>query len=908
VLGPIKVLDLELAEPARDVEDLDRYVGVLALVRLHGAPLGYVRAPVVGGRCPADALRRKALDEHREQILRHLVEDALAAPGGLASVRPGELVDVPHPEPSRPLPSLTVAVCTRDRAADLRRCLGALTGLRYPGIELLVVDNAPSTDATRSLVTREFPSIRYVLEPRAGLDWARNRALIEARGEVLAYTDDDVVVDSGWTAEIGRAFAREPDVAAVTGLVVPFELETEAQQLFELYGGFGKGFRRRLFRLRDTAAERRWIYGTGECGTGANMAFRRAALEALGGFDPALDVGTVTNGGGDLEMFFRLQREGFSLLYEPAAIVRHRHRRDLEGLHAQIASNGTGLYSYFVAAARRYPDQRAGLVRFGLWWFAHWNLRRLAASLAYPHRLPLSLIVAELQGSLRGLFRYRRAIKAAAELASTPGTPKLPTPDRRPRTRGPSAVASQARRVAVRRLDLTSPVEELGNLDTPQVRVFVTAGDIPLGQTDLEVHGGRVAAGRLRSRLANDFGIQLLEPGGGRSPAELWGEAFAGIAARFAPAAGAAAKGEPRLPRSVPVSVVIATLDRPDDLRTCLGSIRAQRLHRPVQVVVVDNNPASGLTPPVAAEFGDVLLVAERRRGLAYARNRGFAAADGEVLVATDDDVVLPDGWLEEIVAPFARADVGAVTGHVLPLELETVAQRSFEAYGGLGRGFRRFERDRTWFEACKPHPVPTWELGATANAAFRRSALLHPEVGLMDEALGPGTPTGVGEDTYLFYRLLKAGYTIAYEPRAYLWHRHRREVASLRRQLYAYSKGHVAYHLTTLLRDGDFRAVTQLLYTLPCWHYLKQLVRHVRGRATYPLELLFVQMAGSAAGPYALWRSRRRVRREGRSAPLAPARFPAGAESGALRGSGTDPGAEVSGPPARATESVAAP
>jgi GT2 family glycosyltransferase len=326
-----------------------------------------------------------------------------------------------------------------------------------------------------------------------------------------------------------------------------------------------------------------------------------------------------------------------------------------------------------------------------------------------------------------------------------------------------------------------------------------------------------------------------------------------------------------RLPETVPVSVVIATLDRPDDLRNCLRSLLEQSHRRPFEVVVVDNHPASGKTPPVVREFPGVVLVEETRRGLAYARNKGFTAACGEILVATDDDVLLPDGWLEELVAAFARKDVGAVTGHVLPFELDTEAQRSFEAYGGLGRGFHRFEVDRDWFESCTPHPVPTWRLGATANAAFRRSALAHPEVGLMDEALGPGTPTGVGEDTYLFYRLLKAGYTIVYEPRAYLWHRHRRELHNVRKQLYAYSKGHVAYHLTTLLRDGDLRALTQLFYNLPVWHYLKELVRQVRGRGSYPLDLLLAQMAGSAVGPLALWRSRRRIRREGRSDALRP-------------------------------------
>jgi len=315
------------------------------------------------------------------------------------------------------------------------------------------------------------------------------------------------------------------------------------------------------------------------------------------------------------------------------------------------------------------------------------------------------------------------------------------------------------------------------------------------------------------------------------------------------------------------ISVVVATLDRPDDLRECLCCLAAQASPRPVEIIVVDNNPDSGLTPPVVAEFPGVTLVDERRKGLAYARNRGFIASRGEIVVATDDDVRMPPDWLEKLLAPFARPDVMVVTGNVLPLELETAAQRLFEAYGGLGRGARRRVVGKDWFDQCRA-AVPTWTLGATANAAFRSSIFSHPRIGLMDEALGPGMPSGVGEDTYLFYKVLKAGYTIVYEPAAWVWHKHRRDLPAMRRQIFNYSKGHVAYHLTTLLRDGDWRAVINLAILLPGTH-VRRALRRLLGRGDYPLSLILLEAAGNLAGPWALWRSRRRVRREGKSEAL---------------------------------------
>jgi hypothetical protein len=167
---------------------------------------------------------------------------------------------------------------------------------------------------------------------------------------------------------------------------------------------------------------------------------------------------------------------------------------------------------------------------------------------------------------------------------------------------------------------------------------------------------------------------------------------------------------------------------------------------------------------------------------------------------------------------------------------------------------------------------VPTWSLGATANAAFRASVFADPRIGLLDEALGAGTPTGCSEDSYVYYKVLKAGHTITYEPSAFVWHRHRIAMANLRKQIFAYSKGHVAYHLTTLTNDGDRRALTRLFYALPVV-YVKRALQRMRGHSDYPLSLIGLEILGNFAGPLALWRSRRRARRLGPSTPLAQER-----------------------------------
>jgi glycosyltransferase involved in cell wall biosynthesis len=324
------------------------------------------------------------------------------------------------------------------------------------------------------------------------------------------------------------------------------------------------------------------------------------------------------------------------------------------------------------------------------------------------------------------------------------------------------------------------------------------------------------------------------------------------------------------LPINISVSIVIATRDRPNDLRECLRALITQISSRRIEIVVVDNNPASGLTPPVVGEFPGVLLVKEPRQGLAYARNAGFVASTGDILIATDDDVLTPPDWVERLVAPFVHPEVMIVTGNVLPFELDTPSQQFYESYGGLGRGFQRAKFSSDWFEWFRFKAVPTWRLGATANAAFRASIFAHPEIGLMDETLGPGMPSGVGEDTYVFYKVLKAGYTIAYEPEAYVWHKHRRTMDALRRQLYSYSKGGVAYNLTTFLKDGDWRGLFRIFIELPLT-YMWRINQWLHRRIDYPISLLLLEMKGNLAGFWGLWQSWQRVKREGRSTRYIP-------------------------------------
>jgi len=264
------------------------------------------------------------------------------------------------------MPSVTVVVCTRDRAGLLRGSLTAIRKLDYPNFDILVVDNAPRTAETRNMVRDEFndPGIRLITEPAPGLSQARNAGLRHAQGDIVAFTDDDVVVDEAWLREIAAGFERMPGTACVTGLVPAGELRSPAQAYFDDRVSWSKSVAPKIYSFADPPAELpKFPFCPGAFGTGANFAMDRRTALSLGGFDNALGVGTRTGGGEDLDMFTRVILEGYSLVVQPSAIVWHRHRDGLDELSAQARGYGSGLGAWLTKIFLNPKTARLALAR-----------------------------------------------------------------------------------------------------------------------------------------------------------------------------------------------------------------------------------------------------------------------------------------------------------------------------------------------------------------------------------------------------------------------------------------------------------------------------------------------------------------------------------------------------------------
>ena len=393
--------DLEITKPLPTLRLSEQESGVAVLLRHAGRPIGFWMEALSPGAVltPGDLAPR---------ISAHAGEKLLSE-----RIRK-ELCMAVSPEAP---PSLTVAVCTHGRPDRLARCLAALRTLDPPptDLETLVVDNAPPDDGTRALVAAQ-PGVRYTCEPRPGLNFARNRAVREASGTLLAFLDDDVVVDARWWAGLQEAWTENPDAAAFTGLVVPYALDTDAQVLFEQRGGFRRGVDKLRYHGQDLSGNPLYPCGAGLFGAGANMAFRRDVLLDLGGFDEALDTGPPLPGGGDLDIFYRVIRAGYPLVYEPQQLAFHEHRRTLEGLRRQYRSWGLGFMAFLAKSYQADPPRRARLRRLAAWWFRD-QLWQLLKSLLGRHVVPPRMILAELEGGVVGLLgEYARSQKRVEQI------------------------------------------------------------------------------------------------------------------------------------------------------------------------------------------------------------------------------------------------------------------------------------------------------------------------------------------------------------------------------------------------------------------------------------------------------------------------------------------------------------
>lgn len=742
-------------------------------------------------------------------------------------------------------------------------------------------DPGPDSAGTSGAVSR----VIWVRSRESGRSRALNAGWPLARGAWIAIIDDDCEPHLDWLAWLDAEVKRAGPRDLVVGRVMPgpvqpgkaFPPATLMDPLPAEYAG---------------RVDRDLVF--------PNVALPRDVFEEIGPFDPRLGVGTPLPGGEDNDYGYRLLRAGWRILYRPTPTVVHCAWRSEQERAALKRSYGIGqgaFYAKHLAAADLFIAYR----------FAHDVLHtaRAAAGAVLRGRGHESRgHLAFLHGLFLGAWRM------SLLMARTGREPRSESAQARLRVgrahagHGAPGSASGAGVTAGRMVELELTVGEvvppaLGEGALAYV-VFRWRGR-PVGRLLVE-RGRELTAAAFRSAAfeASAAGILAAEiessgdaagaarPGGapdhdspvdalrrlaamtdldapiGRAaraevvaPAGLDDRSVTGWDAAAPPAGSTTATGTPAAPRAgapspartIPaaseVSVVIATRDRPEELAACLAALGALD-PPPGEIVVADSASRDAAAVAAVARGAGARLVRLEKPGLSRARNAGAASASGEILAFLDDDCRVDPGYLGQLRAGFTDDGVWAVTGLLLPLEIETEAQQLFLRYSHMDlRGFlpRRFDR------AARPSrhwPIDAWRMGSGGNLAVR--AARFAELGGFRAALGLGTPARGGEDLFLLWSIVRSGGAVVFRPGAMARHRHHRSIAALRQVLFGYGAGHAAY-LHAARRAGAPRRTVRFYRMCFYADRAVRLVRSLLRRWPVPASLVLRELRGSMAG-----------------------------------------------------------
>jgi GT2 family glycosyltransferase/SAM-dependent methyltransferase len=413
-----EILELRLNEPLRALSAPANAAGAYLVFWWNDYPLG--DALVHAAEFPLNEadLQRRALQAIAPAVGNYLLKNgfrpalpelgqssARSLPPSLESLvtlsRPLTNLGIRAPLASREI-SVSVIVCTRRRPERLRRCLASLRQLDPAPVEIIVVDNAPEERGTFDVV-EAFDGVIYLAEPTEGLGRARNSGILRSSGEIVAFTDDDVLVHPRWLLGVREALSRD-NVFGMTGLVLAAQLETQSQVRFEFdFGGFNRGYRPITFDSFFFNSMLSRGVPVWRIGAGANMAFRREVFSQIGLFDTRLGAG-ASGCSEDSEFWYRMLAAGMSIAYEPRSAVWHLHRVDRAAFTNQIRHYMRG---HVTALLVQFEKHR----HFG-------NIWRLAAALPYYYcrRLArtlfkggdLTLLFNELFGYVSGFGTYFR--------------------------------------------------------------------------------------------------------------------------------------------------------------------------------------------------------------------------------------------------------------------------------------------------------------------------------------------------------------------------------------------------------------------------------------------------------------------------------------------------------------------
>lgn len=308
----------------------------------------------------------------------------------------------------QPVPTVSVLICTRNRADELIHSLRSVLANHSADFEVVVVDQSDDDSTARVVEVCRTESgdrvpVRHVPTETRGLSLARNLAIAQARGSVIAFTDDDCTVGSDWVDSIARLFANDAQLSMVYGQVwMPDEYKGRDEIIVpSLYFDA-----RRELKKGD-------IFGMG-----ANMAFRKSLTDTIGVYDVLLGAGGAFGGGEDFDFTYRAQRAGLKVVAEPTLTAIHKSFRTRDRWNQVLHAYGRGDAAFYGKHARCGDSWAKGAIRARI---ALWVLRSAWRVITGKNRITDRTYI---HGFLEGLRQSRaHAVDTPRRLYVMPRVP-----------------------------------------------------------------------------------------------------------------------------------------------------------------------------------------------------------------------------------------------------------------------------------------------------------------------------------------------------------------------------------------------------------------------------------------------------------------------------------------------------
>jgi glycosyltransferase involved in cell wall biosynthesis len=486
-------------------------------------------------------------------------------------------------------PSVSVVVSASTDLRTVERCLRSILRSDYDDFEVIVVERRPqSLDIPRMLVN-DFPSdhrLRYVEAPSSSISVARNTGLSRAEGDVVAFVDDDLVVDRDWLRSSAEALRGETGIACVTSLSLPGGLDSELRFLLEPPAGAGEGSGRKTYRPSHPGSGIPLLaYASAALGDGGSLMMPTQVAREIGGFDPALGPSTLACGGEKHDLLVRMLRRGYALSYEPSAVVWREDPGAAESGRRRAYRHGVGLGAMVGKQLVSGPHRRQWLRNLA----AELRRRRDPDSgqgIERSSRRPRHLKLVTLFGMLVGPIAYLLSALLLRARKLMGRQPPSPTSVR------------TARRMVVG--DETINVVWFGEAPALKVRVA------------------------WRHAAEHDAALRFEQ-------------LVLGAPAAIAPPA--------RTPTgTLHISAVVPTRNAEDWIESCLRAIRE---NDPAEIILVDGG-STDRTVELARPWVDK-VIDDGGSGVAAARMMGVASASQPWIALVDADVVLPPTALRDL-------------------------------------------------------------------------------------------------------------------------------------------------------------------------------------------------------------------------------------------------------------------